>query len=290
MRISAIIPCYNYAHYLGRAIESALAQTHPLAEVLVVDDGSTDNTAEVARAYPPPVRHIFQENRGLSSARNTGVKEARSEWVALLDADDWWLPLKTERQVEALGRRPEAVLSYTGVHFVEPNGTTHERRGTPDNKLWPTIRHTNQIVPSTVLIKRDVLLAAGGFDESLRACEDWEMWVRLGPEAQFAGVEEPLTEYQLTPMSMSSNEAKMLENTERILEKTLVRGLTGWDRILWRRRIRGMELYRAYKTVLAAGKPGAKRYLLRSLIQWPSPGLNPQRFWQVFSPASRYRR
>jgi len=115
MRVSAIIPCYNYGKYLPRAIDSILAQTRPVSEILVVDDGSTDNTREVATSYGDRVQYIFQQNQGRAAARNHGMREATGDWIALLDADDWWFPEKIELQLKAAAARPEAVLVYTGI-------------------------------------------------------------------------------------------------------------------------------------------------------------------------------
>src|SRR5690606_13640248 len=131
--------------------------------------GSSDNTREIVSEFPAPVRYIYQENRGLSGARNTGMREARTEWVAFLDSDDWWVPQKIEKQVESLRETPAAVLSYTGIYLVSPDGSKREVLATPPEELWPNLRHTNRIVPSTVMGRRDLFLEVGGFNEKLRA-------------------------------------------------------------------------------------------------------------------------
>jgi glycosyltransferase involved in cell wall biosynthesis len=125
--ISVVIPCYNGAKYLRETLESALAQTHPPLEVLVVDDGSTDDSAAIAESFGPPVRVIRQPNQGESVARNRGIDEARGEWVAFLDADDLWLREKLEKQVAAA--RPEAVGICTAVdYFVSDAGERRVKR------------------------------------------------------------------------------------------------------------------------------------------------------------------
>ncbi len=271
MQITAIIPTYNYGQFVGRAIQSALDQTYPLTEILVIDDGSTDNTREMISGFPAPVRYIYQENRGLSGARNTGMREAKTEWVAFLDSDDWWLPEKIEKQVHSLHKKPEAILSYTGIYLVSPDGTKREVEVTPSEELWPNLRHTNRIVPSTVVGRRDLFLEVGGFNEKLRACEDWEMWVKIGPKYQFAAVQEPLLMYQLTPMSMSTNINRMMSNMELILEPTLLREMTGVSRWAWRKKIRSAELFRSFKTAREANTPNKMGYLFSSLKEWPNP-------------------
>lgn len=278
MQVTAIIPTYNYGQFVGRAIQSALDQTYPLTEILVIDDGSTDNTREIVATFPHPVRYVYQENRGLSGARNTGMREARTEWVAFLDSDDWWLPEKTGKQVEALKANQEAVLSYTGIYYVFPDGQKSENPATPADQLWPNLRHTNRIVPSTVIAQRELLLELGGFDEKLRACEDWDMWVRLGPKYQFATVVSPETMYQLTPMSMSTNIDRMTNNMQLILEPTLLQGLTGFTRWKWKRLIVSAELFRAFTTARESKHPNDISYLWKSLRTWPDPFFLPKRY------------
>ncbi len=114
--VSVVIPAYNAAKYIGRAIDSVLAQTRPADEIIVVDDGSTDNTADVAHGYGDKIRFIRQENAGASVARNTGIEAATSEWIAFLDADDEWLPQKLQLQTEHLRRNPNLV--WTTGNFI----------------------------------------------------------------------------------------------------------------------------------------------------------------------------
>ena len=116
--VTVIIPAYNGAAYIARAVESALAQTHKPLEVLVVDDGSTDRTAEIVAAMPPPVRLIRKENGGPASARNLGAREAKGNWLALLDADDLWQPVKLETQIKAI-ETIEADVYYSGGIVVD---------------------------------------------------------------------------------------------------------------------------------------------------------------------------
>ena len=278
MQITAIIPTYNYGKFVGRAVQSALDQTYPLAEILVIDDGSTDNTQEIISQFPHPVRYVFQENRGLSGARNTGMRESKTEWVAFLDSDDWWLPEKTAMQVEALKKNPQAVLTYTGIYYAFPDGKKTENPAIPAERLWPNLRHTNRVVPSTVVAKKDLLLQLGGFNEKLRACEDWDMWVRLGPKYQFVSVTTPLVMYQLTPMSMSTNIDRMTYNMNLILEPTLLGEMEGFTRWQWRRRIQSAEFYRAFNTAREAKSHDDMSYLWKSLKTWPSPFFIPKRF------------
>src|SRR5689334_19281127 len=143
MRTSVVIPAYNYGRYLGRAIDSALAQTRPVDEIIVVDDGSTDNTREVAESFGERIIYVYQKNKGLSAARNTGIRKATGDWVAFLDADDWWHPDKIKRQLEAASKDPEIGLVYTASWVVTPEGDKTPTTLADPNHLWPAIRYNN---------------------------------------------------------------------------------------------------------------------------------------------------
>jgi glycosyltransferase involved in cell wall biosynthesis len=291
MKISVVIPTYNYGTYLSRAIESVLAQTHPVHEIIVVDDGSTDDTRATAARFGERIRYIFQENRGLSAARNTGIRAATGEWVAFLDADDWWLPEKIQLQVAAADRDPQTGLVYTAAWTQTPDGAAGLVPATPPARIWPKLRYSNCVSNgSSAMVRRDALLAEGGFDELLTACEDWDMWVRLARKYRFAVVEAPVTMIAVWPQSMSSNHERMLANTEKIIDKTLLAGLRGWRRSLWRRRVWGAQLFGAAITARNLGPTDERRLLLRSLIQWPSPVFLPRRWAALFLNVIRAER
>ena len=284
MRVSAVIPCYNYGKYLARAIDSILAQTHPVAEIIVVDDGSSDNTREIATSFGDRVRYIFQENRGRAAARNHGIREATGDWIALLDADDWWLPNKIELQVQALAQRPGAVLVYTGVRCEDPDGGVIVYRATDPRRLWPALRYFNGVTgsASAALIRRDALMAVSGFNESLRDCEDWDCWVRLARDHPFAAVSEPVTVLMLWPGSASRQNDSMLANTRKLIETTLVADLTGWRRFLWRHRIWSAALFGAAVNARQQGRREERAWLFQSLRHWPSPVFMPKRWWALY--------
>jgi len=144
--------------------------------------------------------------------------------------------------------------------------------------MWPRLRYENPITPSTVIIRRDVLEEVGGFDEKMIACEDWDLWVRLGPGCKMVGVDEPLTWYRVTPNSMSMNTERMLSAVSRMLSTSLLKGLSGWSRWSWGRRAWSAELSRCAITARNARSPQALSLLLRSLKTWPSPFFLPRRW------------
>jgi glycosyltransferase involved in cell wall biosynthesis len=274
MKISVVIPAYNAARFLPRCLNSVFTQTLEPAEVIVVDDGSTDDSAEIARKLG--ARVVSRPNGGLSAARNTGVQSAGNDWVALLDADDMWSPEKLRSQTERV--QQDTVLVYTGIRIFGDDGVKSIRPGATPAQVRKMLRYRNPITPSTVIAKREALARNGGFREDIRACEDWEMWVRLQRLGSFAAVTDPLTDYYVGPSTMSADPNRMLVAVEQILPTTLVRDLDGPARWTWTQRIRAMQLYSAALIARDNGLNGEIAYILRSLAAWPSPLWEPRRF------------
>lgn len=286
MQISAVIPTYNCSRYLSRAIDSVLGQTRPVDEIVVIDDGSTDDTPALLARYGDRVRALRVANGGVSKARNHGLRMARYEWVAWLDADDWWMPTKIARQVELVDKDPQLDFIYTGLRMVELDGHEYDRVTTDPTRVWPGLRYTNTITPSTVMVRRELLLAAGGFDESIRMCEDWEMWARLGEKVRYGAVEQPMVYYQITPGSLSSHVEAELKTTEAIAMRTLLKGLNGFERHVEWRRLTSAQLFRASVASRDSNAGQALRYLYRSLSRWPSVAFMPER-WKSLLLAGR---
>src|SRR5688572_4229057 len=183
-KVSVIIASYNYGRFVGQAIRSVLDQTWRDREVIVVDDGSTDDTAAVVRTFGDSVRAIHQANRGLSGARNTGLRAASGQYVACLDSDDLWLPDKLARQVAVLDARPDVGLVYAdAVYFDDASGTSLGRHGEryrhADGHVTADLITRGNFIPSpTPLFRRAAVDVVGDFDETLRHSEDWDMWIR----------------------------------------------------------------------------------------------------------------
>jgi glycosyltransferase involved in cell wall biosynthesis len=274
MKISVVIPAYNAAHFLPRCLNSVFAQTLQPAEVIVVDDGSADDTAEIARKLG--ARVVSRPNGGLSAARNTGIHNSSSEWVALLDADDMWSPGKLRAQADLV--QEDTVLVYTGIRIFGDEGVRSISPGARPAEARKMLRYRNPITPSTVVAKREALARNGGFREDIRACEDWEMWVRLQRLGSFAAVTDPLTDYYVGPSTMSADPKRMLDAVEQILPTTLVEDLNGSERWAWTHRIRAKQLYSAALIARDNGLKGEIAYMLRSLAAWPSPLWEPRRF------------
>ncbi len=181
--VSIIIPAYNASAYIKEAIDSALAQTYENCEVIIVDDGSTDNTKAVVSPFlkDRKVRYIFQANKGLAGARNTGIRASGGSYIALLDSDDIFLPDKIKEQVAALEARPDFGVCYCDLlHFTdtEPRKIYHHRYRYPSGDILESLLHRQFVNPLTVVVRREVFERHGYFDEGLRRSEDWDLWLR----------------------------------------------------------------------------------------------------------------
>jgi glycosyltransferase involved in cell wall biosynthesis len=184
-RVSVVIAVYNRAHVLGRAIQSVRAQTFQDLELLVVDDGSLDGSAEVVAPFDDPRIRVVRlpRNRGVSRARNTGILEARGSLVAFLDSDDEWLPEKLERQVACFPQPPAGDDGLVSCRYVRHNDLTHRiaapTRPIPRGDPFDQIVHGRAPLPSCVVMPRAAVEAVGGLDEALPAFADYELWLRL---------------------------------------------------------------------------------------------------------------
>ncbi|HYV15664.1 MAG TPA: glycosyltransferase family 2 protein [Conexibacter sp.] len=195
--LSVVIPSRNRWPLLQRALASALAQRDVELEVLVVDDGSTDDSAERAEAVPDArVRVLRQPRGGVAAARNSGVEHAAAAWVALLDDDDVWAQDKCRRQLDALAAR-DAQIAYTSAVVTDAALAFKRVLPAPDpDRVLATLLGSNTIgTPSSVIASREALLASGGFDPSLSVLADWDMWLRLCPGRRAAACPEPLVAY-----------------------------------------------------------------------------------------------
>lgn len=221
MKVSAIIPCYNYAEFLGAAIDSVLTQTYPPHEIIVVDDGSTDSTEKVARGYDSAVRYIRTENRGVSAARNTGIALATGDAIAFLDSDDRWLPCKLERQVPLLLGNPRIGLVHAKSRVFDH--LTGEILCEPELQI-PLDVHSliNRcaVSASTAMVPRRIFSEVGGFDEAFSNAADWDMWIRIADRYDVAAYPDVLSEYRSHDDSMSrGNDLKQLRECMDILDK-----------------------------------------------------------------------
>jgi glycosyltransferase involved in cell wall biosynthesis len=217
-----VITCYNSNRYLAETIESALLQTYPRIEIIVVDDGSTDETAQIARCYP--VNYIYQTNRGISAARNTGIRHCQGEYVQFLDHDDRLLPRAVETGVKLLEEHPECAHAVGEHWYIGANGRaigySNKRAAGRDHYLM-LLEHNFIETPCSALHRRSGIALTGGFDESLKGAEDLEFYLRTARQSTWVAHEAPVSEYRLHDSSMSRDAERMLEVSYRVLEMEL---------------------------------------------------------------------
>lgn len=192
--VSVIIPTYNRAWCLREAVDSVQGQEFRGFELIVVDDGSTDETPRLLQECGGSIRVLRQMNRGVSAARNAGVAAARGEWIAFLDSDDIWLPSKLARQVAFFSRNPEALICQTEELWVKNGlrvnpGQRHRKRG---GMIFEPSLGLCLVSPSAVMLRRELFDVVGRFDERLPACEDYDLWLRISCRFPVGLIETPL--------------------------------------------------------------------------------------------------
>ena len=200
-KVSVVIPAHNKAELTVRTVESVLSQTYPSIEVIVVDDGSTDNTGERLSSFGNKIRYVYKENGGACSARNLGISLAIGEYIGLLDCDDIYCPEKIERSVAYLERDPEVGFVHTGVDFIDkkdnisPAYFPHKDR----RMGWMAKRLllNNLISNSTVVVRKSCFEKVGFFDETIFIPADWDMWMRLAEQHKVGYINTPLTLYNI---------------------------------------------------------------------------------------------
>lgn len=224
--VSVIMPAYNVEPYIGDAIESVLAQTFTDYELLIIDDGSTDGTAEIARRFAgrdSRVKLIQQENRGLAAARNTALRHATGELMALLDSDDLWMPRFLRAQIAVLHARPAVDIVTGNARTLGSHEDGLPARPWPDPRPWPNLRTilTDELsVFIMSVFRRRVYDTIGGFDEMLRTNEDFDFWLRAALAGfAFARNDEPLGSYRRRDDSLSASQVRMLRGALRVYYK-----------------------------------------------------------------------
>jgi len=225
-KVSVIIPAYSAAKFIGVALDSVFAQTFPHYEVVVVNDGSPDTAEleEVLKPYEGRIEYITQENRGLSGARNTGVRAARGEFVAFLDADDLWVPTYLERQLAEIERHPELDIVYANATIFGDSidsGKKFMDLNPSDGPVTFESLITQQCnVMVSVVARRSTLIAAGLFDEQLRSVEDFDLWLRVIKQGGRIGYHrDVLVRYRRHAASLSADPVWMCEHVLKVLDK-----------------------------------------------------------------------
>ena len=200
--VSVVIPVYNNEPYIAAAVQSVLCQTRQPDEVIVVDDGSTDGTAEVLKSYRDRIKYVYQRNRGEPAARNRGICEAASEHVAFLDGDDLWCANKLELQMKYLDRHPECALVYSDMSTFDENGvidaSVNSRFGIspPSGRIFAALFERSLFGSGSVVFRKKCIDKVGYFDEALLVGSDYEMWLRISRHFDMGAVDQPLLSYR----------------------------------------------------------------------------------------------
>lgn len=300
--VSVIIPVFNGESTIGRTLDSVLAQTHGHLEVLVIDDGSHDRTAELVEAYDDSriALHRFA-NRGAHISRNRGLEMASGRFLSFLDADDWWRADKLEKQLGALSRRPEASVAYSFTQYVDEQGVPLHRgyqgriEGDVLTELFVRFFLQNG---SNALIRREVVERIGGFDERLDVCDDYDFYLRAAEHFRFALVPEHQIFYRVRSGSLSTQVVRMRRASHLVIRRAVARqpqllgplkpeAMAVTDAYIF---TKALESERAWRniplslsclfTLLRAGRPGWKMfydrrgqtlYWLRRVAAWLLP-------------------
>jgi len=220
--VSVVLPTFNGRDRIAAAIESVLSQDHEQLEVLVIDDASTDDTHEVVRRIGDPRLRLLrmEANAGPYVARDLAITEARGKLIAFIDDDDVWLPGKLRRQVALLTAQPEVSLVHSAVRDVFPDGATRLRRLHRKANDYRVNLCQDRLATSTVVVRRSAVEDAGGFDTSLRAFGDWDLWLRVLREHRAAGIDDPLATINLRPGSIQRGSVEAFERSRKaVLDK-----------------------------------------------------------------------
>jgi peptidoglycan/LPS O-acetylase OafA/YrhL/glycosyltransferase involved in cell wall biosynthesis len=270
-KISVVIPAYNASAWVAEAIESVLAQTVPPHEIIAVDDGSTDGTREVLAKYGDRVKVVTQENQGVAAARNHAARVSSGDWIAYLDADDVWHPRKLELQSAAILQRPDVGLLGTRAGDVQGVGNAVKQTPRLAPLEWTQLAVKNHFTASSVMVRRELLELAGGFDTELHGPEDYDLWLRVTEMTRSAVLETELVGYREVPGSLGRRARSMERGLSRVLSKMDERSAWGERRVLRRKARSYCKFSCAYMYTTSGEHFEALRRLVESLLLYPWP-------------------
>ena len=275
--VTIVMPVYNGEAFIAEAIESVIAQTYPHWELIVVDDGSTDGTATIVRAFDDPrIRYTYQENQGLAAARNTGIRAAQGEYLAFLDADDEWTPQFLQKCVDVLAADETLAGVYTRNYFIDQKGNVLPQLGgrvVPDHTFRNRLLEGGFFPPHAALVRTEVVREVGLFHTQLegQGTEDWHLWLRISQRYTMRGIPEPLARYRVYPGSMSTDASSMHANRIAVLAKHF--SFPGGDPVTWseeKRRAYGFAYRSAALGYIQQSQPDEGwRFLAQAVSTWP---------------------
>ncbi|HEY9644835.1 MAG TPA: glycosyltransferase [Chroococcidiopsis sp.] len=275
--VSVVIPVYNGENTIRETIQSVLGQTFSDFELLIINDGSTDSTLEILSAIADPRLQVHSyPNAGLAASRNRGIAIATGELISFIDADDLWTADKLEAQVNALAQHPNSAIAYSWTNCIDDNGK-FLRQGShvsANGHVYAQLL-TNNFVDSgsNVLVRRAAFDKTGGFDPTLKAAEDWDMWFRLAAHYEFVAVPKPQVLYRVSTRSMSTNVIRQETESLKVLQRAFAHSPEPMHHLA---KLSFGILYRYLATKALEGQPNrhnglaALRYIWTTLLHYPA--------------------
>jgi len=220
--VSVVIPAYNHASYLAQTISSALAQTWRDSEIIVVDDGSTDETPQIAKQFGGEIRYLRQANRGIAAARNAGIKQAQGEFISFLDDDDVWEPEYLVSVLSVFQQDADTMAVHTGWQAIDEEGNCLPARSinvVPPESMYRALLAGGFFTGACVTVRKKCLDQVGLLDEALQGCDDLDLWLRISRVHRFRGIPRALVLYRMHEGGLSSNELHMFRDKLKVLTK-----------------------------------------------------------------------
>lgn len=267
-KVSIIIPTFNRRDYITIALDSVRVQTYKDYEIIIIDDGSSDDTKEVLKPYQENVRYFYQDNRGIPATRNKGIREAKGDFIAFLDSDDHWLPEKLERQIECFSKHPHYGMVATRCSCTTPEGK-FLKKNRPGKSGWilTDLFKANFIRTSSAMIKKECLEEIGLFDESLPECEEYDLWLRIAKQYPIGFIDEPLTVYTDNPQGVSTDSLAGRLQRLKVLEKDYLKECI--PQALYRKRLASNYHYVGRHYLKQGEKREGKKYLKHAITLDP---------------------
>ncbi len=278
-RVSVVIPTYNYAHFICNAVDSVLAQTYQDYEIIVVDDGSRDNTGDVLAPYGDRIRCVRQENAGPSTARNKGIGLAQGELIAFLDADDCWLPDKLEKQVRFLDANPEFGMVFSDMSHCVDGDMVHaaylrERgyRYVAQGSIYNNLLREGFIFTPTVMLRSKCLDLVGVFDVTMCNCEDVDLWFRMADRYQIGFLDEPLVIRNQHGANVTGNSEDYLKAPVLLMERLYAVNSDLERKSIIKERLKSMFYNLGYYYFSIDRMPECRKYMLKAMTIGKNPG------------------
>lgn len=275
-RFAVVVPLHNGKSFIAETLESVLQQTYAPAEIICIDDGSTDGGSEVVKTFGQRIQLITRQNAGVSASRNFGVSLATSERIAFLDQDDLWERENLAFQAKALLAQPEADVCYTGRRLLTYRRDKNDfalgppSSGPAPDQLAATLFERCPMTPSAVSIRRSTLLSRGGFRSRHDSLEDWDLWLRLLISgAKFTHCPEALMQYRVHPASASHNVIPIFEKSVRIVNEVVAPHMHTAAQRRVVRRVKSRLRSEAAIMLREQSNPGSLEMMLQSLLEDP---------------------